>query len=55
MEDTRPVNDKSEINVSKRKNTIAIPLIVIFFLMVIMVVYTSQNVRSVTVSNIHEV
>ncbi|MBQ7274063.1 MAG: response regulator [Clostridiales bacterium] len=40
---------------SKRKNTIAIPLIVIFFLMVIMVVYTSQNVRSVTVSNIHEV
>ncbi len=55
MEDTRPVNDKSEINVSKRKNTIAIPLIVIFFLMVVMVVYTSQNVRSVTVSNIHEV
>ena len=55
MEDTRPANDKSEINVSKRKNTIAIPLIVIFFLMVIMVVYTSQNVRSVTVSNIHEV
>lgn len=55
MEDTRPVNDKSDINVSKRKNTIAIPLIVIFFLMVIMVVYTSQNVRSVTVSNIHEV
>lgn len=55
MEDTRRVNDKSDINVSKRKNTIAIPLIVIFFLMVIMVVYTSQNVRSVTVSNIHEV
>jgi signal transduction histidine kinase/CheY-like chemotaxis protein/HPt (histidine-containing phosphotransfer) domain-containing protein len=38
-----------------KKNTLAIPLIIIFFLMVVMVFYTSQNVRSVTVSNIHEV
>ena len=38
-----------------KKNTLVIPLIIIFFLMVVMVFYTSQNVRSVTVSNIHEV
>lgn len=51
----RRVKDKNDINEMSRKNTIAIPLIIIFFLMVVMVVYTSQNVRSVTVRNINEV
>ena len=48
-------NNKSELNELKGKNPLAIPLILIFFLMVVMVAYTSQNVRSVTVRNIHEV
>ena len=52
--DKQTVNDKPENN-GKIRNTLAIPLIVIFLLMVVMVAYTSQNVRSVTVSNIHEV
>ena len=47
--------NKSELNELKGKNPLAIPLILIFFLMVVMVAYTSQNVRSVTVGNIHEV
>ena len=47
--------NKSELNELKGKNPLAIPLILIFFLMVVMVAYTSQNVRSVTVRNIHEV
>lgn len=54
MGDNQTVKDKSDNN-GKIRNTLVIPLIVIFFLMVVMVAYTSQNVRSVTVSNIHEV
>ena len=53
MENNKTVNNPE--NNGKIRNTLAIPLIVIFFLMVVMVAYTSQNVRSVTVSNIHEV
>lgn len=53
MENNKTVNNPE--NNGKIRNTLAIPLIVIFFLMVVMVTYTSQNVRSVTVSNIHEV
>lgn len=40
---------------NNKKSPVAVYLIIIFFLMVVMVAYTSQNVRSVTVRNIHEV
>ena len=53
MSKNKTVNDRPE-NSGKARNTLAIPLIVIFLLMVVMVAYTSQNVRSVTVNNIHE-
>lgn len=42
-------------NQTKSNNNLVIPLIIIFCLMVVMVAYTSQIVRSVTVENIHEV
>ncbi len=40
---------------NNKKSPVAVYLIIIFFLMVVMVTYTSQNVTSVTVRNIHEV
>ena len=55
MNNRGSVNNRNENNDMRKKNTLAIPLIVIFLLMVVLVLYTSQNVRSVTVSNIHEV
>lgn len=55
MNNRGSVNKRNENNDMRKKNTLAIPLIVIFLLMVVLVLYTSQNVRSVTVSNIHEV
>ena len=55
MSEVSPDNVKIENSEIKRNNALVIPLIIIFCLMVIMVVYTSQNVRRVTVNNIHEV
>lgn len=55
MSEVSPDNVKIENSEIKRNNNLVIPLIIIFCLMVIMVVYTSQNVRRVTVNNIHEV
>ena len=55
MSEVSPDNVKIENSEIKRNNALVIPLISIFCLMVIMVVYTSQNVRRVTVNNIHEV
>ena len=50
---TAPGNQDNKTN--KRNTNLTIPLIIIFFLMVVMVTYTSQVVRRVTVNNIHEV
>lgn len=55
MSEIRSDTDSKENSELKRNNNLVIPLIIIFCLMVIMVVYTSQNVRRVTVNNIHEV
>ncbi len=55
MSDIRNDADSKENSELKRNNNLVIPLIIIFCLMVIIVVYTSQNVRRVTVNNIHEV
>ena len=55
MADIRSESVRSENEKMKRNNNLVIPMVIIFCLMVIMVTYTSQVVRRVTVSNIHEV
>ena len=49
-----PVLDAG-IGKGKRRNNLIIPLLLILGLMIIMVVYTSQVINNVTISNLHEI
>jgi len=49
------MNTKSKEKTAKSRISLLVPVMIIFCLMVCMVLYTSRVIRSVTVSNIHEV